>query len=109
VVKESPAQGNFGGEDFETWSTKDKRIQISIERCRARQFDLSVNGLSYGEYMHLGNAKMLAEFAHGLLLDLQLHGILSKEYSINLLMKTEPNNADVSGNVEEAVRAEGTD
>lgn len=56
--------------------------------------------------MHLGNAKMLAEFAHGLLLDLQEHGIVSKEYTINLLIKTEPTNADVSRDSEEEVRAD---
>lgn len=102
-------QESFGGEDFATWSTKDKEIRISIERCRERQYDLSVNGLSYGEYMHRSNAKMLAEFAHGLLLDLQARGIVSKDFRITLLMNMERPNADVPGNAEEAVRTEGTE
>jgi hypothetical protein len=85
-----------------------KKISISIDRCRERQFDLSINGLSYGEYMHLGNAKMLAGFGQGLLLDLQQQGIIDPSIQITFTDNSEKKNAGISGNIEEAVRARGT-
>lgn len=87
----SQAHENSGDDDSENGSTPDTRprISISIDRCRARQFDLTVNGLSYGEYMHLGNAKMLAEFAQGLLLDLQAAGIIGQSFVITTTINPE--------------------
>lgn len=61
-----------------------KKILISLERVRARQYNLTVNHLSYGEFMHRQRAVDHAEFLQGVLLDLQASGIIAKSLTVTL-------------------------